>query len=91
MGLGKLFGVHEPPDLARAVQILNVLAILLLVVFIVRLIPPEDREPWFWAVALMCLNPLAVLFHRKIWQPCVFPMITLILLVSWWRRERRWG
>lgn len=91
VGLGRLFGVTDPPGLARAVQITNVVAILLLIVFIYRLIPKEEREPWLWAAALVSLNPLAVVFHRKIWQPCVFPLFTLFFLAAWWKRERLLG
>lgn len=91
VALGRLFSAADPPALAQAVQIMNVSAILLLIVFIYRLVPKEDREPWLWAAALVSLNPLAVLFHRKIWQPCVFPLFSLLFLAAWWRRERLWG
>jgi hypothetical protein len=31
---------------------------------------------------------LAVLFHRKIWPPCVMPLLTLAMLYAWWHRRR---
>jgi hypothetical protein len=37
------------------------------------------------------VNPLAVLFQRKIWPPSVFPLFTLVFLAGWWHRHRGWG
>jgi hypothetical protein len=83
--------MHDPTDLARAVQVLNVLALLALAAFVRWVVPAGEREPWLWAVALVAVNPLAVLFHRKIWPPCVYPVITVAFLLCWWYRQRRWG
>lgn len=91
IALGKLTGATDPPGLARGVQALSIAALVLLAVFAWRMVPAHEREPWLWAVALLALNPLAVLFHRKIWQPSLFPLFTLLVLVGWWRRDRRWG
>jgi hypothetical protein len=89
--LAKVFGTQSPPDLGRAVQIVNTVALILLAVFALRLVPRPEREPWLWATALGAVNPLAVLFQRKIWSPSVFPFFTLIYLVGWWYRHDRWG
>lgn len=91
VGLSKLCGVTDPPGLARIVQVLSILALLLLVVFTLRCVPPPQRELWLWAIALMALNPMAVIYHRKIWQPSLFPLFTVILLISWWHRQHRSG
>lgn len=91
MALGKLFCVDDPVGLARVVQWLNVAAILLQVAFAWRYVPWPDREFWLWSAALMCVNPLAVLFHRKIWPPSVLPIFILTFLVAWWFRERRFS
>src|SRR5262249_35004334 len=91
LALGKLAAAQSPPDLARAVQGLNVRALVLLVGFALRVVPREEREFWLWGAALAAVNPVAVLFHRKIWPPSVLPLFTLVLLAGWWRRERRWG
>ncbi len=90
-GLTALFAVSEPPDLARAVQTLNVLALVLLFVWAWRFLGDEDREPWLWATALVSLNPLAVLFHRKIWQPSALPFFSLLAVMGWWSRQQWWG
>ena len=89
--LGKLSGTDDPTQLARACQLVNIAAILLLVVFALRAVPRAERESWLWATALVCLNPLAVLMHRKIWPPSILPLFTMMLLVCWWYRDRRWG
>ena len=89
--LSKLFLISAPPDLARAVQITNIVTILLLPVFIFSCIDRSEREPWFWSLALVCVNPLSVLFHRKIWSPSVFPIFTLTMFFGWWGRSSPWG
>jgi hypothetical protein len=91
IGLGRLFAVHDPTELARVVQCLSIAGILLLILFVFCCVPREEREPWLWASALLSVNPLAVLFHRKIWPPSILPLFISILLFVWWRRERRLG
>jgi len=90
VGLSKVFGVTDPPGLARVVQCLSIVALLALVYFVMRHVPAPQRELWLWAIALMALNPMAVLHHRKIWQPSLFPLFTTGFLMAWWYRER-WG
>jgi hypothetical protein len=91
LAISKIAGGRDPAALARAVQLLNTAAIALLVLFAWRCIDAEEREPWLWAAALVSVNPIAVLFHRKIWSPSVIPIFTLMMLMSWWYRHRRWG
>ncbi len=86
IGLQRLSGAEDPPALARAVQCINIAALVLLVVFAFWYVPRSEREPWLWAAALVAVNPLAVLFHRKIWPPCVLPLLTLLMLYGWWYR-----
>src|SRR5205823_3004364 len=77
--------------LVRGVQFLNCLALVALLLFAWHVVPPEEREWWLWTVALVCVNPCVVLFHRKIWPPSAMTIGLVALLVCWWRRERRWG
>jgi hypothetical protein len=89
--LARAFDAETPEELGRACQIWNGLALILLVCFIFHSIPVEDREPWFWAVALVACNPIQVLFHRKIWPPCVVPFFTVVFVWCWWYRHRPLG
>ncbi|HVX63689.1 MAG TPA: hypothetical protein VHC19_23910 [Pirellulales bacterium] len=96
MALARLFHAHDPVSLARVVQALSIAAIGLQVLFAWRWAPRADREAWLWSAALLSVNPLAVLFHRKIWPPSVLPIFISLMLIAWWRRERRlsafcWG
>ena len=90
-GLGWLFPCDNPPALARAVQIVNVVALAALVLFVLWAVPRGEREIWLWAAALVAVNPLAVLFHRKIWPPSVFPLLIVLFLWCWWYRQRWLG
>ena len=90
VGLTKLFAVQDPTGLARAVQICNIGALILLVGFACRLAPAAEREAWLWAAALVAVNPLAVLWQRKIWPPSVLPLLMVLVLCGWQRRSR-WG
>ena len=49
------------------------------------------RDTWLWAVALASVNPLAVLFQRKIWAQSVLPIFCVLLIAAWMRRSTRWG
>jgi hypothetical protein len=90
VALRGLTGAEDPPALTRAVQLANCLALVLLLVFVRRHVPPGQREAWLWAAALVSVNPVAVLFHRKLWPPCVLPLFSLAALWGWWRRGRPW-
>jgi hypothetical protein len=89
--LGAVFGVDEPTSLVRGVQVLGLLAVLGLIVFAWRWVPEGEREWWLWAAALACVNPLVVLFQRKIWPPSLLPIGLVALVLCWWRRDRRGG
>lgn len=89
--LGRVGGAETPADLARAVQLVNVAALVLLIAFALRWVSPAERELWLWAAALAAVNPLAVLFQRKIWPPSVLPLLSVVLLMGWWGRHRRGG
>lgn len=91
VALGKLFPVNDPPALARAVQLCNLAALAVFAFFAWRVVPPHEREPWLWSVALLALHPMAVLFHRKIWPPSVLPLFVSVFLIAWWYRDRRAG
>ena len=58
--LGRVFAVQTPPDLSRAVALCSILAMGLYPFFIRWLVPEQEREAWYWGVALMALSPLAM-------------------------------
>jgi hypothetical protein len=89
--LSYVFGADDPTALARGVQICSLAALLALVVFTWRCVPAEEREPWLWAAALIAVNPIAVIYQRKLWPPCMLPVFCMMFLIGWWHRERRWG
>jgi hypothetical protein len=91
LGAAKAVAIHDPVTLARAVQLLNVVALVCLALFALRIVPRGEREPWLWAAALGALNPLAVLAQRKIWPPSVLPLFTLLMLAGWMHRRRAWA
>jgi hypothetical protein len=89
--MAKVFGLGTPVALVRGVMVLNVLALGALVVFAVRVVPVREREPWLWATALLAVNPLAILFSRKLWIQSALPPFAMAMLLGWWRRGSRAG
>ena len=87
---------ETPVDMARGVALLSIASMAATVLFAWKMLPGLEREIWFWAVALEAVHPLSVVHHRKIWPPCLFPLLFALFLACWWRRERRpaafgWG
>jgi hypothetical protein len=87
----RFLAIDDPTQLARCVEILSIAAILLLIAFAICCCTGLEREIWLWASALLSVNPLAILFHRKIWPPCILPIFVSIMLIGWWNRRRWWG
>jgi hypothetical protein len=85
-----------PVDLARGVAWLGIASLVVWAWFACRIAPAGEREMWLWAAALSAVNPLSVVHHRKIWPNCVYPLLVSLLLICWYRRDRRasaffWG
>jgi hypothetical protein len=78
-------------DMTRAIAVANIAAILGLAWFSLRGIDRTEREPWLWSVALVSVNPLAVLYSRKLWAQELFPLFTVPFLIGWYYRSRHWG
>ena len=85
--LAKGFGITGPVGLARAVAMLAVLAVAGLALFAAFVVDEREREPWLWAVGLVAVNPVGVIFTRKIWTLSLFPILTLGMLAGWWKRD----
>ena len=86
--LSALSGAETPPALAHAVQTLNGLALIAFAFFGSFAVPEAKREPWLWAVALWALNPIAIVYERKIWPPSVLPLFSVGLIWAWWYRRK---
>jgi hypothetical protein len=83
--------LDDPLAVTRAVQLLNIAAILLLTLFVLTSIERAERESWLWSVALVSVNPLMVLFSRKLWAQDTLPIFTMGVLLGWRYRDRWWG
>jgi hypothetical protein len=91
IALSSIAPLDDPLALTRAVQLVNIASILLLATFVLTSIEPPEREPWLWSVVLVSVNPLAVLFSRKIWPPDTLPLFTTCMLIGWRYRHQGWG
>lgn len=96
VALARLYGADSPLELNSACMAVNASALVLLAIFVARVVPKAEREIWWWATALVAVNPMAVLFHRKIWPPSILPAISVVMLTCWWYRDRKawafaWG
>ncbi len=89
--LAKITYASTPPELARAVQLLNILALCLLAFFSLCLLPEHERPAWCWATAFAAVNPIAVLYQRKIWAQCTLPFFCVLLWIAWHLRHKRMG
>lgn len=83
--------VSTPIEMARGVQILNILALLGFIFFVKKSFKGEEQQQWYWGLALLAANPLYILFSRKIWAQDVLPIFCLIFIVGHFYREKKWG
>lgn len=81
----------NPISMARAVQLANILAILFFLLFIYMKVPVNEKEIWFWGMALASISPLAVLFSRKIWAQDLLPFFCFFLILGNANRQKKWG
>ncbi|HTC22038.1 MAG TPA: hypothetical protein VK859_14375, partial [bacterium] len=89
--LGRISQASTPPQLARAVQVLNILGLFILAFFGLRILPEAESRPWCWATAFAAVNPFAVLFQRKIWAQCTLPFFCVLFWIAWHYRQKRAG
>ena len=87
--LGLVGWPTSPVGLAEGVQGLNVIALAVFTLFVLRAVPREQREPWLWGAALWAVNPIAIVYERKIWPPSTLPVFMVAMLAGWWHR-RSW-
>ncbi len=91
IALGKLFGISTPVGLNHVVMGLHIRALLFVLGFAYRVVDEKERPLWLWGLVITALNPIAVMYHRKIWAQSVLPFFCMLFLLAWWHRHRRWG
>jgi len=89
--LSKITHASTPPELARSVQWLNILGLFVLAFFSLRVLPEAERPAWCWATAFAAVNPIAVLYQRKIWAQCTLPFFCVLLWIAWHFRHKKTG
>ena len=89
-GLAWLTHPKTPPDLARDIQVLNILALALFAAS-AFVFDGERRRAWLWAAALWAANPNALILERKIWHPSLFPLPMVLFLLAWRGRKSPLG
>ncbi|MGA7934490.1 MAG: hypothetical protein WCA35_13160 [Kovacikia sp.] len=82
---------HDPISMVRWVQFVNILTIWLFFFFVFWQISPQERKPWLWGLAIASVNPLAVVFSRKIWIPDLLAPFCFLVFLGHWFREKLWG
>lgn len=70
---------------------LNALTLVLFFLFISFSIPEKERKEWYWALALMAVSILPILFSRKIWAQCLLPLFSFLVVFGHWHRRKIWG
>jgi hypothetical protein len=89
--LAKVTGAKTPTQLDRAVQLFALAGMSLLLVFAFYFLESGEREPWLWTFALANVNPFSVFYQRKLWPEPFLPVFSMLMLMGWWKREKRWG
>jgi hypothetical protein len=89
--LARIFDARSPVDLARGVEVANIIALLVMLWFALAVVPSQEREAWLWATALAALCPAAILYDRKIWAQSVLPVVCMLNWIAWWHRRRLIG
>jgi hypothetical protein len=73
----------DPVALAQIVQLVNVVALIGFAVFgASRAFTAPARQLWFAGLALMSVNPIAIVLARKIWAQSLLPVFTVATLAA---------
>ena len=85
--IGRL--VSTPTSMARAIVLLNMVALIGFAAAVRAYLPRGEREPWLWGLALQAVSPFAIRMSRKIWPPSLLTLFLLLLWVSHRHRDVR--
>ena len=80
-----------PTSMARVVVLLNMIGLIGFAGAVRAYLPPREREPWIWGLALQAVSPYAIRLSRKIWPPSILTPLLLLLWISHRYRLARWG
>jgi 4-amino-4-deoxy-L-arabinose transferase-like glycosyltransferase len=89
--LAKLFGIHQPTELATAVQLFALLGMSLIIPFALKWVESSEKKQWLWAFCFGMVNPFLVVYQRKLWPEPFLPFFTLLTLAGWWNRKKAIG
>ncbi|NER24440.1 MAG: hypothetical protein F6J96_27795 [Symploca sp. SIO1C2] len=81
----------DPISMVRWVQGMNVLTIWLFFGFILWQIAKNHQRAWLWGLAIASVNPMAILFSRKIWIPDLLAPFCFLVFLGYWFRQKFWG
>ena len=81
----------DPLHMVRWVMALNSGAIAAFVGFVLWHIPQKQQLTWLWGLAIASVNPIAILFSRKIWAQNILPPFCFLLFLGHQFRHRIWG
>ena len=82
---------EDPVGMVQWVQWSNVIALWAFFWLIIRAVPAESRSAWLWGLALFAVNPLAVLYSRKLWAQDILPIFGVAILWGHFYRRTRIG
>lgn len=82
-----------PIGLVSGVMVLNSLALFALFAAAMFLAHQRNKgfELFLWALALMALSPMAILYSRKIWAQDLLPVFIAAMTWGWLGRKHFWG
>ena len=83
--------VETPLGMGRGVQVLSIMTLVGFVIFTRKSLKGEQQQQWYWALALLAVNPLYIIFSRKIWAQDVLPIFCLLFIIGHFYREKKWG
>ena len=81
----------DPIHMVRWVMALNSGTIVAFVGFIRWHSPQKQQLTWLWGLAIASVNPMAILFSRKIWAQNILPPFCFLLFLGHQFRHRIWG
>ena len=80
-----------PVAMVRGVMLLNVVVLWGFCGFVLWQVAQREQLTWLWGLAIASVNPLALVFARKIWIPDLLAPFCLLCFLGHWWRDRFWG